>query len=77
MAGVLHPIRFKEISDLHHLCEAGSHRLRVWTLRVVAFAREPRLMAGKLDTVTCILVVATAVLVGIARCSRCANFSVP
>ena len=34
-----HP--FNQISDLHHLCEAGGHRLRVWTLRVAAFAREP------------------------------------
>jgi hypothetical protein len=30
-------------------------------------------MNGKLDTIYCILVVATAVLVGIIKCTSCAN----
>jgi len=34
-------------------------------------------MNGKLDTVYCILVVATAVLVGIVKCTNCRNFKAP
>jgi len=30
-------------------------------------------MNGKLDTVYCILVIATAVLVGIIKCTNCGN----
>ena len=34
-------------------------------------------MNGKLDTVYCILVVATAVLVGIVKCTHCGSFKSP
>ena len=34
-------------------------------------------MNGKLDTVYCILMVATAVLVGIVKCTNCRNFKAP
>ncbi len=34
-------------------------------------------MTGKLGTIYCVLVVATAVLVGIARCTRCSDFKAP
>jgi hypothetical protein len=34
-------------------------------------------MNGKLDTVYCILVVATAVLVGIVKCTNCRSFKTP
>lgn len=36
--------------------------------------RVPDDMSGKLDTVYCILVVATAVLVGIVKCTHCGGF---
>ncbi len=34
-------------------------------------------MSDKLDTFYCILVVATAVLVGIVKCTRCDNVKAP
>jgi hypothetical protein len=34
-------------------------------------------MSGKLDTVYCVLVVATAVLVGILKCTNCGGFRAP
>jgi hypothetical protein len=39
--------------------------------------REPDDMSSKLDTVYCILVIATAVLVGIVRCTNCRDFKAP
>jgi hypothetical protein len=30
-------------------------------------------MTGKLETITCVLVVATAILVGIVKCSGCTD----
>lgn len=34
-------------------------------------------MRGKLDTIYCVLVVATAVLVGIIKCTNCSSFKGP
>jgi hypothetical protein len=34
-------------------------------------------MSGKLDTVYCILVVATAVLIGIIKCTNCGDCKSP
>jgi hypothetical protein len=34
-------------------------------------------MNGKIDTVYCILVVATAVLVGIVKCTSCSSIKAP
>ncbi len=34
-------------------------------------------MSSKLDTVYCILVIATAVLVGIVKCTNCRDFKAP
>ncbi len=39
--------------------------------------RVPDDMSGKIDTVYCILVVATAVLVGIVKCPHCGGFKAP
>jgi hypothetical protein len=34
-------------------------------------------MGNKLDTIYCVLVVATAVLVGIVKCTNCRSFKAP
>jgi hypothetical protein len=39
--------------------------------------RELHDMSGKIDTVYCILVVATAVLVGIVKCTSCSSIKTP